>query len=100
MVRFFGHGGGVAFVLIAAILAVAAGSAWLFALTVGRRLHRDVARLVLADNGDLLEGLRWSVESTDEALKRAQQQAEPALDRPYLVVSEQALARLVEVLGA
>jgi L,D-transpeptidase catalytic domain len=87
MVRFFGHGGGVAFILIAAILAASAGSAWLFAYTVGRRLHRDVARLVLADNGDLLEGLHWSMESTDEALRRAQQQAEPALGQPYLVVS-------------
>jgi hypothetical protein len=87
MVRFFGHGGGVAFVLIAVILAVAAGSAWLFARAVERRLHRDVARLALADNGELLEAVRWSMESTDEALRRAQQQAETPLDRPYLVVS-------------
>jgi lipoprotein-anchoring transpeptidase ErfK/SrfK len=87
VVRFFGHGGGVAFLLIAAILAVSAGSSWLFAYMVGRRLHRDVARLVLADNGDVLDGLRWRMESTDEALRRAQQQAEPGVDQPYLVVS-------------
>ena len=87
MVRFFGHGGGVAFVLIGAILAVAAGSAWLFAFTFGRKLHRDVARLVLSDNDDLLEGLRWSMDSTDDALRRAQQQAELAVDQPYIVVS-------------
>jgi hypothetical protein len=87
VVRFFGHGGGVAFVLIGAILAVAAGSAWLFALTVRHRLQRDVARLVLADNGDVLEAVRWSMESTDEALRRAQRQAEAPADAPYLVVS-------------
>ena len=52
VVRFFGHGGGVAFALIGAILAVAAGSAWLFALWVRHRLQRDVARL-LGDAGTL-----------------------------------------------
>jgi hypothetical protein len=34
-----------------------------------------------------MEGLRWSMESTEEALRRAQEQAEAAADRPYLVVS-------------
>jgi hypothetical protein len=87
VVRFFGHGGGVAFLLIAAILAVSALSAWLFAFAVGRRLQRDVARLVLADNTDVMEGLRWRMESADEALRRAQEQAESAVDRPYIVVS-------------
>jgi lipoprotein-anchoring transpeptidase ErfK/SrfK len=87
VVRFFGHGGGVAFALIGAILAASALSAWLFAFTVGQKLHRDVARLVLSDNADVMEGLRWSLESAEEALKRAQQQAEAAADRPYIVVS-------------
>jgi L,D-transpeptidase-like protein len=87
MVRFFGHGGGVAFALIAAILAVSALSAWLFAFTVGVRLHRDVARLVLADNADVMEGLRWTMESAEQALQRAQQQAEAAVDKAYIVVS-------------
>lgn len=87
IVRFFGHGGGVAFALIAAILAVSAFSAWLFAYAVGQRLHRDVARLVLDDNADVMEGVRWSVESAEKALERAQRTAESAADRAYIVVS-------------
>ena len=87
LVRFFGHGGGVAYALIAAMLVGSALSAWLFAQTVRLRLHRDVSRLVLEDNADVMEGLRWSVGSTQEALARAQEQAEPPADRPYLVVS-------------
>jgi lipoprotein-anchoring transpeptidase ErfK/SrfK len=87
VVRFFGHGGGVAYALIAAMLAASALSAWLFGQTVRLRLHRDVSRLVLEDNAGVMEGLRWSVESTQEALARAQQAAEPPADQAYLVVS-------------
>lgn len=87
VVRFFGHGGGVAFVLIGAMMAAAGLSAWLFAHTVRLRLHRDVARLVLEDNADIMEGVRWSVGSTEEALRRAQEASEPPADGAYLVVS-------------
>jgi len=87
VVRFFGHGGGVAFGLILAGLAASALSAWLFAFTVRQRLHRDVAVMVLDDNADIVEGVRWSVASAEEALRRAQEAAEPPTDRPYLVVS-------------
>jgi hypothetical protein len=87
VVRFFGHGGWVAYVLIGAMLVASALSAWLFGQTVRLRLHRDVSRLVLEDNADVMEGLRWSVGSTQEALARAQQAAEPPADQPYLVVS-------------
>jgi len=87
VVRFFGHGGPVAFGLILAMMAASAASAWLFAYTVRQRLHRDVARLVLEDNTDIVDGVRWSVANADEALRRAQEAAEPPADRPYLVVS-------------
>jgi lipoprotein-anchoring transpeptidase ErfK/SrfK len=87
VVRFFGHGGSVAYTLIAAMLAASGLSAWLFGQTVRLRLHRDVSRLVLEDNADVMEGMRWSVGSTQEALARAQQAAEPPADQPYLVVS-------------
>jgi lipoprotein-anchoring transpeptidase ErfK/SrfK len=86
-VRFFGHGGGVAFALIGAILAVSALSAWLFAHAVGQRLQRDVARLILSDNTDVMEGMRWSVESAEQALERAQRAVDAAGDRAYIVVS-------------
>ena len=87
IVRFFGHGGGVAFYLIGAMLLVTAASSALFASTAYRKLHRDVARMVYEDNLDLLESVRWSARSLDESIHQAETAAEPPKDRPYLVVS-------------
>jgi hypothetical protein len=87
IVRFFGHGGGVAFYLIAAMLLVTAGSTALFASTAYRKLQRDVARMVFEDNTDLLEGVQWSARALDESIRQAETAAEPPKDRPYLVIS-------------
>jgi L,D-transpeptidase catalytic domain len=87
IVRFFGHGGGVAFYLIGAMLLVTAGSSALFASTAYRKLQRDVARMVYEDNTDLLESVRWSARALDESIHQAESEAEPPRDRPYLVVS-------------
>jgi len=86
-VRFFGHGGGVAFYLIAAMLLVTAGSTALFAHTASLRLQRNVGRAVLEDDTDLLEGVKWAVGATADALRQAEQSATPPADQPYLVVS-------------
>jgi hypothetical protein len=87
IVRFFGHGGGVAFYLIGAMLLVTAGSTALFASTAYRKLQRDVARMVFEDNMDLLESVQWSARSVDERIREAETAAEPPKDRPYLVIS-------------
>jgi hypothetical protein len=87
LVRFFGHGGGVAFYLIAAMLLVTAASTALFAHTASLRLQRNVGRAVLEDDTDLLEGVKWSVGATADALRLAEQAATPAADQPYIVVS-------------
>lgn len=87
IVRFFGHGGGVAFYLIGAMLLVTAASSALFASTAYRKLQRDVARMVYEDNMDLLESVRWSARALDESVHEAETAAEPPKDRPYLVVS-------------
>jgi hypothetical protein len=87
IVRFFGHGGGVAFYLIGAMLLVTAGSTALFASTAYRKLQRDVARMVFEDNLDLLESVQWSARSIDESIREAETAAEPPKDRPYLVIS-------------
>jgi hypothetical protein len=87
IVRFFGHGGGVAFYLIAAMLLMTAGSSALFAHTASLRLHRDVGRKVLEDDTDLLEGVKWNIGATADALRQAEQAATPPADRPYIVVS-------------
>ena len=87
MVRFFGHGRGVAFYLIAAMLILTAASTALFAKTASLRLHRDVGRMILDDDEDLLEGVKWGVAATADALRLAEQNATPPADQPYLVVS-------------
>jgi lipoprotein-anchoring transpeptidase ErfK/SrfK len=87
VVRFFGHGGGVAFYLVGAMLLVTAASSALFAHTASLRLHRDVGRMVLEDDTDLLDGVKWSIEATAEALRQAEQAATPPADQPYIVVS-------------
>ena len=86
VVRFFGHGSGVACYLIGGMLALTAVSSALFAHVFGLRLRRDVARLVLEDNTDVLDGLRWGLASTGQAARQAQQGAVRP-DQPYLVVS-------------
>jgi len=87
IVRFFGHGGGVAFYLIGAMLLATAASSALFASTAYRKLQRDVARMVYEDNMGLLESVQWSARSLDQSIHQAETAAEPPTDRPYLVVS-------------
>ncbi|HUG52682.1 MAG TPA: L,D-transpeptidase, partial [Vicinamibacteria bacterium] len=87
LVRFFGHGGGVAFYLIGAMLLLTAASTALFAHTASLRLHRDVGRMILEDDTDLLEGVKWGIGATEEALRHAEQASTPPADQPYLVVS-------------
>lgn len=87
VVRFFGHGGGVAFYLIGGMLLLTALSSALFADTVKWRLHRDVDRLVLEDNQDILAAIQAGVADTESALKKAEQSATLTRNTPYLVVS-------------
>lgn len=87
MVRFFGHGRGVAFYLIAAMLLLTAASTALFAHTASLRLHRDVGRMVLEDDEDLLEGVKWGAAATADALRLAERSSAPPADQPYIVVS-------------
>jgi L,D-transpeptidase-like protein len=86
-VRFFGHGGGVAWYLIAGMLALTAASTWLFVDTmVGLRFRRNVTRMVAEQNLDLLEAVQAQVERGQALLEEAAN-AEPPKDKPYLVVS-------------
>jgi lipoprotein-anchoring transpeptidase ErfK/SrfK len=43
--------------------------------------------MVLEDDTDLLDGVKWSIEATAEALRQAEQAATPPADQPYIVVS-------------
>ncbi len=84
--RFFGHGGGVAYYLIGGMLALTAVSSALAAHVFGLKLRRDVARLVLEDERDVMGALQWGLAATDQATLQAQRGAVP-LDQPYVVVS-------------
>jgi hypothetical protein len=88
IVRFFGHGGRVAWWLIGIGLLATALSSTLFAATASARLRRDVTRMVFDDNQDLLEAVHWGVATAEERLARARDDAAAAApDRPYLVIS-------------
>jgi len=86
-VRFFGHGGGVAYYLIGGMLVLTAASSALFADTVKWRLQREVDRMILEEHADVLEGLQAGAAAAEDAATRAEQQADVPSDARYLVVS-------------
>ena len=75
VVRFFGHGGRVAWWLIGAGLLVTAFSSALFAATASAKLRRDVTRMVFEDREDVLEAVKGGVSSAEDQLERARQDA-------------------------
>jgi hypothetical protein len=84
---FFIHGGGAAMRLVGITLALTVASAAFLVQTVGVRLRRDVARLVLEDRLDVLDSARWRVAGSERMLRDAEGAPEPPHDRPYLVIS-------------
>jgi len=84
---FFHHGRGAAIQLVGIMLALAAASTALLVHTLGVRLRRDVARLVLEDRLEVLDSARWRVAGSAQMLRDAQGAPEPPHDRPYLVIS-------------
>jgi L,D-transpeptidase catalytic domain len=87
LARFFGHGRGAAIQLVGITLALTAASTALLVHTVGVRLRRDVARLVLEDRLEVLDSARWRVAGSERMLRDAESTPEPPHDRPYLVIS-------------
>jgi len=85
--RFLGHGRGAGIQLVGILLALAAASSALLVHTVGVRLRRDVARLVLQGRVEVLDSARWRVAASEQMLRAAQAAPEPPQDRPYLVIS-------------
>jgi len=84
---FLGHGRGSAIQLVGIMLALTAASTALFVHTVGVRLRRDLARLVLEDRLEVLDSARWRVAASERMLSAAEGAPEPPHDRPYLVIS-------------
>jgi hypothetical protein len=86
---FFGRGRGSAIQLVAIMLGLTAASTAFVFHTLGVRLKRDVARLVLEDRLEELDSARWRVAGSDRMLSDAEAAPEPPHDRPYLVISLQ-----------
>jgi hypothetical protein len=86
-VGFFRHASGAALPLVGITLALTAASSALLVDTVGVRLRRDVARLVLEDRLEVLDSARWRVAGSERMLRDAEGAPEPPHDRPYLVIS-------------
>jgi hypothetical protein len=78
---------GAAIPLVGITLALTAASAALLVDTVGLRLRRDVARLVLEDRLEVLDSARWRVAGSERMRRDAEGAPEPPHDRPYLVIS-------------
>ncbi len=88
VVRFFGYGGSVAWILIAVGLLTAGLSTLLFVATFSARYQRNITRMAVEDDLEVLEAVKFSVASAEAAVAEARQEADVAsLDRPYLVVS-------------
>jgi L,D-transpeptidase-like protein len=86
-VRFFGHGGGVAWYLVGGMMLLTAVSTWLFVDTrVALRFRRDVMRMVQEGDASLLEAVQSNAQKTEQLIQEAES-AEPPKDRPYIVVS-------------
>jgi hypothetical protein len=84
---FFGHASRSGVPLVVITLALTVATTVLFVDTVGVRLRRDVARLVLEDRLEVLDSVRWRVASSEQMLRDAEGAPEPPHDRPYLVIS-------------
>ncbi len=84
---FFGYGRRSAMQLVEIVLALTALSTAFFVDTVGVRLERDVARLVLQGRLEELDSVLWRVAGSDRMLRDAEAAPEPPHDRPYLVIS-------------
>jgi hypothetical protein len=82
-----GQGRGAVIQLVGMVLALTAASTALLVHTVGVRLRRDVARLVLEDRLEVLDAARWRVAASERMLRDAEAAPEPPHDRPYLVIS-------------
>jgi hypothetical protein len=87
VVGFFARGRGAGFQLVGILLALTVASVALLVHTLGVRLRRDVARLVLEDRLEVLESVRWRVAGSGRMRRDAEDAPEPPHDRPYLVIS-------------
>ena len=87
-IRFFQHGGHIAWGLIGGVFLIFAASTALLATAADVRFQRDVTRMVFNDNVELLEDIRKKLGVASDSLASVLAEApEAPKDQPYLVVS-------------
>jgi hypothetical protein len=86
--RFFRHGGRLAWGLIGALVLLMGASGYLLASTAQVRYERDVTRMVFNDNVQLLENIRRQLGLERDSLAgMLEGSAAPSNERRYIVVS-------------
>lgn len=87
MVRFFKHGGTVAWMLVVGIALAIALSAKLLTDTAELRFQRDVNRMVFNDNLSVLEELRAKMGVESDSMRKLLEAPAVNPNAPYIVVS-------------
>jgi len=85
--KFFRHGGAIAWLLVVGILLAIALSVKLLADTAELRYERDVNRMVYSDNLGLLERLRARSGIESDSVRKLLEDSSAAANAPYIVVS-------------
>jgi hypothetical protein len=86
--RFFRHGGQLAWIVLGAVVLTIGASGYLLASTASTRYERDVTRMVFNDNVELLENVRRQLGMERDSLTRhLEASPQPAAETRYIVVS-------------
>jgi hypothetical protein len=86
--RFFRHGGRLAWMLIGAVVLTIGASGFLLANTASTRYERDVTRMVFNDNLELLENVRRQLGMERDSLSRQLESSpQPSTEKRYIVIS-------------
>lgn len=87
MVKFFKHGGTIAWLVVAGIALALALSAKLLTDTAELRFQRDVNRMVFNDNLGVLDELRAKMGVETDSMRKLLEGPAASADAPYIVVS-------------
>src|SRR6516165_901495 len=88
LIRTLRQGGPFLWLLLVALIGVAAASGVLLNRVLSQRLRRDITRMAFNDNLELLDNVKREIGATRDTLNQrlASDSAAPG-DRPYIVVS-------------
>jgi lipoprotein-anchoring transpeptidase ErfK/SrfK len=87
MIKFFKHGGAIAWLLVLGIVVALAASAKLLTDTAELRYQRDVNRIVFNDNVGVLRDIRAKLGMESDSMQALLASSKPDSVVPYIVVS-------------